>query len=513
MRTRRSVGVGALALAVAVSLGIGGCSGAPAGPDEPTTLRIGIESLPGNFSPATLGAFLPPAQPVYETLFTSMLEFGEHAPGLATGYERSDDWKTVTLTLRDDVTFVDGEKFTAAGLKTYLEGMATHDDWWIKSYWDAAAPTLTAVDETTLTISSETALSVNYRTFLGFLFLDAVIASPSVLDDFEGAATEPVGSGPYVLDTYTPEIGVSFVRNEEYRNPEAYPFDRIEYTVFADQIAALNALRAGQIDATKISTSLAEEADGAGFSISRPDLGGRSMMLYVADRNGTQNPAVGDVRVRQAMALAFDREAINESINHGYGRVSSQPFVETQPEYVADGDDRYAYDPDRARELMAEAGYADGFDLVLPSTSFFGINTWNPIVEQYLGDIGIRVTFDDLPTDRFFDAVVNSTQYPVMMYYEGFYQILPVFITGDAVFNLGFKVQDPVVDELWAAAQAGPQEAADEARAELGEYVVDQSLIITFAIPDDLWASVPEVSISSDEGAPRIVQFQLAGSN
>lgn len=506
MRSHPRVALSAAALAVAVSMGVGGCA-APAA-EAPHSIRIGIS--PDNLAQADLTnarTWVISVSTVYETLFKSFQEFGGFQPHLATGYELSDDWKSVTLTLREGVTFTDGEPFNAEALKTYLEGMAEVEHWSFKPKWDEVSPTLTVENDTTLTITAEEGMPPYNASFLGDLFGNVPIASPNVLDDLEAATAEPAGTGPYILESITPEVGASYVRNDDYWDPDAAPFETVDLIVFADDVAALNALTSGQVDAATVPRSSAAQAISQGLTINEPRLPGPGVMLIIADRNGVTNPAFADERVRQAMAFAFDREAINENLNQGYGRVSSQVFVETQPEYVPGGDDRYSYDPERARELMVEAGYADGFELVIPSQA--GFSAWEPIVAQYLGDIGIRVTFETMEPAAWFDAAANSTEYPVSMFVLGlgFWNALPVAID---LLN-PFKVTDPLVDELWPKAQVGPLAAASEARAQLGEYLLDQSILIQLATPDLLWATAPGYEVESDIGYPEMpLDFQLA---
>jgi peptide/nickel transport system substrate-binding protein len=514
MPSRWKTALVAVSAAAALSLAVAGCSTPEESPDAPDSIRIGItpDQLAGDYNLATTSLFPLSAGTMYESLFarSTNIETGGFGPNIATGYERSEDWKTVTLTLRDDVTYVDGEKLTAGTVKEYLDGMNGTEGWWFQSTWDLNSPTLTAVDDTTLEFTSDKPMTLRFRGFLHSLFTAVAIASPKALDDLEASAADPIGTGPYVIESSTPEVGMTLVRNEGYWNTEAFPFDEIELTVFADDVAALNALKAGQIDATKLSIPLGDEAANEGFTINLAPRD-RNVSLYIADREGTTNPAFADPRVRQAMAYAFDREAINESLNRGYGVVSTQPFSEGQAEYVPDGDDRYAYDPDRARELLAEAGYADGFDLVIPSTTFLGLNSWEPVVQQYLGDIGIRVTFDSYPdVGAYFTAATSDTSYPVLMYAEGPISTLPVFITSDAVFN-PFKIQDPVVDDLWAKVQSGPDDVADEAAAELGAYVVDESILIVFSAPGNIWATAPGFVVENKDGYPDLMTFQYEG--
>jgi peptide/nickel transport system substrate-binding protein len=506
--------VTAIAAATALSLAVAGCT-APAGEDEPTALRVGWPSwgLAGSYDPTGINLSTPSALAVYEGLFAwdSAIEYGGFQPNLATGYERSEDWKTVTLTLRDDVTFVDGEKFTAEGLKTYLEGMSQVEGWWFKATWDLNSPTFEAVDETTLVITSEKPMKLGFAGFLHVLFTVVVIASPNALDDLAASAENPLGSGPYVLESSTPEVSATFVRNEDYWNTQAFPFDTVEYLVFDDEVAGLNALTTGQIDATGISIPLAKEAESKGLTLSvYPDEpGGGGPALIVLDRAGVLNPALADKRVRQAMALAFDREAIRDSLNQGYGSTSGQPFLPGTPEYVDDGDDRYEYDPERAKELLAEAGYPDGFDLSILAGTTRGYTEYGPLVIQYLGDIGIRVTFDAFEDGDFFTKAISGTDHPVLLYSSGAVDTFYVFVSPDAVFN-PFKTPDATVEDLWSKINTGPDDAANDAADKLGEYVVDQSNVIVFSNPPQIWATAPGFTTENFSGTPSLARFGLA---
>jgi peptide/nickel transport system substrate-binding protein len=481
---------------VAALAATGGCA-APGSESSVDSIRIGVtpERLGGNYNVVTAGGLGMDVTSIYQTLFTATAEDPfAFVPDAATGFELSDDWKTITITLREGIVFSDGEHLTAPGVKEYFETLGATEDWYGKAGWDIANPTLTAPDETTLVITSD--IPINPRTFGPFaygLLAEIPLTSVRALDDLEALAETPVGSGPYALESVTAGVEATLVKNEDYWDADAYPFEEVTILVFEDQVAALNALKAGQIDTTNVNPALGAEAESAGF---RLDQGaGLAALLYVADREGSLQPALADVRVRTAMALAFDREAINENLNQGFGEVTSQPFLPGSPQYGEGGDDPYAYDPERARELMAEAGYADGFDLVIPSGVFQGNDVWKPVVQQFLGDIGIRVTFEDFPdTSAFFTAML-SAEYPVLVYGMNRVSTFGFFAAPDALFNV-FKIRDPLIDEMWPAITDGPDAAAEEAMQAIGDHVLEEVFLVPFAAPNSVWASAEGYSVN-----------------
>jgi peptide/nickel transport system substrate-binding protein len=500
-----------MSLVAVLALALVGCSAPAPEVDVPESLRIGVMpdanfDFSGDSTPLNLSLTVLDAKAPYEGLFApgSAAELGGFQPVLATGFERSDDWKTITVTLRDDVTFVDGETLTAPGVVAYLEGMATTDSWWFIPTWERVSPTLTALNDTTFEISSDTPLNLGYGQFVHTLFAFVPILSPKTLDDLD-SGTPPAGTGPYILESSTPDVGATFVRNNSYWNPEAYPFDNIEMTIFTDEIAALNALSSGQIDAVKLySKPLVEQAKSQGLTLnmeSAPSI----YVLYIADREGTVVPALADKRVRQAISLAFDREAIRDTLNLGYGWVSTQPFVETQPEYVEGGDDRYAYDPKRARQLLAEAGYPDGFDLAI-----LGGGDYAPIVIQSLADIGIRATVDSPPGDGWWQAASNPSKYGAQLGGGVPPNLIPAYAAGTAFFN-AFKVQDPKFNRLWDVIQNGPDAAAASAAKELGEYVLDEAFFTVTAVMNDYWVTAPGFAAQAIYEEPDLSGFTYTG--
>jgi peptide/nickel transport system substrate-binding protein len=482
----------------------------PGEPKGPTSLGIGIE--PGLFvgqyevTPGMLTLVDPSA--VYESLLFFDLESSSFEPFLAESYEFSDDRETATFVLRDDVQFSDGEHMDAEGVVASMAALVQKaiDDvaWGYEDY--EVQFRATGEYELEITTAKPMAPRLIGNAFSAVAVMP--IYSPAYVNDLEALTSSPVGTGPYLLEETVPQVSATFLRNPNYWNTDQEVFDTLKVTVFADPVAGLNALKSGQVDAVKIGVSAASDAQANGLKINQTS--GSSIGLWIGDRFGSIQPALADLRVRQAIELAFDREAINESLNFGYGRVTSQPFVEGTPEYVEGGDDRYGYDPEAARELMAEAGYADGFDITIPSTSFLGISAWEPVVSQYLGDIGIRVTFESFPDAGAYFTAALSGNYPVMVY-PATVIAMEVFFLPTAFFSFHDANSDPTVDELAATMALGSLEESNEAASEIGEYVLDQAWFAVIAGPNVLWAMSPDVDIVGQAGEnPRVGQFSVA---
>jgi ABC-type oligopeptide transport system, periplasmic component len=187
-----------------------------------------------------------------------------------------------------------------------------------------------------------------------------LVAAPSSFDD-ENAATTPVGSGPYILDTAASVTGTTYVytANPDYWNKDAVAYDNLTVNVIDDPTAVLNAIKAGEANGAKIADNTTiSEVEGSGWTIASNELDFQGLLLL--DRAGAMAPELGDVRVRRAINLAFDREALLESLQNGYGTVTEQIFPASSVAYDTALDSTYGYDPEGAKTLLTEAGYPNG---------------------------------------------------------------------------------------------------------------------------------------------------------
>ncbi|WP_159499879.1 ABC transporter substrate-binding protein [Microbacterium sp. 18062] len=463
--------------AIAISaLALSGCAGGDDSADGGSggTLTIGAVLSPTTLDPAgsEWGNRSPFYQAVYDTLLLATPDGGIE-PFLATDWSYNDDNTELTLTLRDDVVFSDGSALTAdvvaANLQRFKDGTSPDAGYF------AGIDAFTAVDDSTVLIT----LSAPDPALLNYLTRDpGLIASGEALES--DLATTPVGSGPYLLDTSATVTGTSYVytKNPDYWNPDLQHYDKLVINVLSDPTAALNAIKAGEANGVKLANNdnLAE-VEGAGWTVNTNELDFQGLLLL--DRAGTTNPALGDVRVRQALNYAFDRAALLTALQSDHGTVTTQVFPESSAAYDPALDDYYTYDPAKAEQLLADAGLADGFTLAMPSTTLLGATTYT-LIEQQLNDIGVTVEYTD--TGNNFIADLLAPKYPasfMALEQNPDWQLIQFMIAPTAVFN-PFGYSDPQVDEYIQQIQVGDEDTQAAVAKELNAYIVEQAWFAPF---------------------------------
>ncbi|MFT4305409.1 MAG: ABC transporter substrate-binding protein [Microbacterium sp.] len=413
-------------------------------------------------------------QSAYDTLLLADTD-GSIQPFLATDWSYNDDNTVLTLNLRDDVTFTDGSSLTGdvvvANLERFKAG--TSPD---ANYFDNVS-TVEATGEHQVTIT----LSAPDPALLSYLTRDAgLIASGDAISGGVDLATEMVGSGPYVYDAADSVSGTTYTytKNPDYWNPDLQHYDKVVVNVLTDTTAALNAIKAGEANGVKIGDNTQiSEIEAAGWTINENELDFQGLLLL--DRDGTMNSALADVRVRQAINMAFDRDALLQTLADGYGTVTEQVFPTSSAAYDESLDSYYSYDPEGAKELLAEAGYPDGFTLDMPTSSYFG--TAGPtLIAQQLADIGITVNYTDAGNNFIADLIAPKYAASFMALEQNpDWQLIQFMISPTATFN-PFHTTTSEVADLITTIQYGDEATQDEAAAELNRYLVENAWFAPF---------------------------------
>jgi peptide/nickel transport system substrate-binding protein len=406
-----------LALLAAALVSTAACSGGSDGgsgggaADGSSALKIAIQSQPRSLDPKELtdGEAGVVWNGIYDTLLWLDNDL-QVQPNAAESYEYSEDLRTLTLTLREGMTFSNGNPVTAEAARATLE--RTRKGPGHQSFRFAGVSSIEAPDERTLVIELE---EPDPAMLIALTQGAGVIADPTTFDDPD-LALDPVGSGGYTLADGTVD-GSTYVleRREDHWNLDAHPFETVTARVIQNKTATVNALQAGELNAGGVVPDQVPRLESSGFRISDPVLTAAGALLLL-DREGTITPALADVRVRKALNMAIDREGFVKSVLQGAGVATVQFANPAGDLYVEELEDAYTFDPEAARKLLAEAGYADGFSMTLPLT-LYAIQI-QPLMTQALKDIGITVKWVPLPPQEIASSM-RSADYPAAMWFNG----------------------------------------------------------------------------------------------
>ena len=382
---------------------------APGDDDTPgdtarTDIVVGMQLEPPVLDP-TINPAAAIAQITHLNVFeglTRIDEFGAVLPGLAQSWDISGDGRTYTFHLLEGVTFGDGTAFDSGDVKfTFLRNAGPDSTNSRKAYFtqmvDIATP-----DPATVVIELAEPSGL-------FLFNLAEVMSVIVApESAAGNATAPIGTGPFQFDSWVPGDSVTLVRNPLYRDPQAAALERVTFRFVNDAAAQITALLAGDVDVFPrlgALESVAQFQEDDRFKV----LVGNTEGETILSMNNAQAP-LDDIRVRRAISHAIDRQAIIDGSEFGFGVPIGTHFAPHHPAYV-DLTDRYAFDPARARALLAEAGFADGLDLTLRLPPVNYARRGGEIIAAQLADVGIRVEIIPVEWATWLEVVYAEKNY------------------------------------------------------------------------------------------------------
>ncbi|WP_159501737.1 ABC transporter substrate-binding protein [Microbacterium sp. 18062] len=497
---RRPIGRLTLATAAAAiaALSLPACSAATetTDPEEKdySVLTLAAATPPASWDPALqTSAFDGTWQwtAVYDTLLTCN-EDGTVGPGAAEDFELADDNTTLSLTLRDGMTFEDGAPVDAAAVTASIEHMQNGGG---SDAVRVAGLTVDAPDERTVVITSPEPRGL-LATYM--CLSPGIIASPEAIASAD-VDSVPVSSGPYAFDAAASTSGsvLTFTKRADYWNADAYPYESLVITVMPDATARLNALKTGQVDGAMIAGETVAEAEASRLEVLEWTDATNGIVVF--DRDGAIVPALADARVRRAMNMVFDREAIATGLFQGRAQPTAQMFGPDSDAYLAELDDTYAYDIEGARSLLAEAGYADGFDIEIPSRSP-QTDQANPLITQQLAQIGITVTETPLAAASAIPEILSGR---FAMTYIAMPLSSPLWNVGQSISPTAtWNVLDTQTAELTAltdAAQAAQGDELAELTQDINRYVVDNAWFVPWSLRTAYFATAGDVTV---DGVP-----------
>jgi peptide/nickel transport system substrate-binding protein len=372
-------------------------------PQPGGTLKLAFEANPDDLNPFTMNSLVSAlvVEQVYDTLFVFDQNL-EPQPNLCTSFEAPDE-KTYVFHLAGNATFSDGTPVTADDVKFSLE---TYKDPNVgASPWAQPIASVDVVDAHTARIN----LSQPYAPLIGYL---AWHYNPIVSKAFYEAnggdlKQKTMGSGPFVLEEFIPDQVIKFKRHDGYWQDGLPYFDAMEWTILPDDQARVAALRGGEVDNGDFLDHQAVEPfenspDWTVYEV--PTLTHGTTYL-----NCSTGP-LADARVRQALSYAVDRNEFLQTAALGYGQVTGYiPAPEKFWAIPVDELPTYQTNIDKAKELLKEAGYENGFDVTLRVSPQYVLDTANAqVLQQQLKAINVNVKIEQLEWGNLLDAWTKS---------------------------------------------------------------------------------------------------------
>ena len=389
----------AFLLAVSMVILLSPCTPQAAGPAESTTKETATLSTAATqpqtggiwkvmirnrsnvfgYPPRIVGADRDYAVPFFDRLL-SVGDDGKYKPGLALSWDASKDGKAITFKLRQGVTFHDGTPFNAQAVKANLDNLIPPKETLL-----SGITSVDVVDDYTVKLNLP---FYNNLVFFHFAANPACyMYSPEALkkNGEDWATTHPVGTGPFMLKEYQPNISLTLVKNPNYWQKGLPYLDGIVITQVADPMTQMLTLKAGQAHAIYDPQTSAVQLRDQGYPLLMAQIG----FSYMLNFDIKNSPIFSKRQVREAIEYAIDKEAICSGPGEGIYTPAYQIVPTTSPDYNKACPPR-KYNPARAKKLLAEAGYPNGFSFKI----FTKDDTWKDglvAIQSYLDKVGIKM--------------------------------------------------------------------------------------------------------------------------
>ena len=470
--------------------------------DESSTLTIGMNLTPYGWDPGSQPGYQNwPAEAVWGWL-AKCDSLQQLEPDVADQVEVIGN-QTVQAHIRDGLTFSDGTPVDSAAVAASYEFAKTS-----ARAADFEGIEIETPDAQNITITwPEPSVVINDRV------CSVPIAPASYLE--AGAFDVPISSGPYVYDPANSTAGavLTFTKRPDFWNADQYPFDAVVTTFIENEAAMVSALKTGQVDAALVAANNVAEVKASGLEV--VPFQGQTTRLLLTDHLGEIVPCLGDVRVRQAINMVFDKQAMADALYLGNAEPTAQVFRKGSVAYIDGLEDPYPYDVEAAQALMAEAGCEDGFPLQLPTMEGQNFETLMPYVTQQLGLLNIDVEQVPLSGANAIGDLLSGT-YPVVLWQLGnsSNSAFQIFVESypDGWWNLEHQ-PDEYVDSRYEQLATADAETSKQLQQEINRYIIDQAWQAPMVYMGTNFAYDPDVvsfPTQSDQEAltPKLRDFQ-----
>ncbi|MFC0339611.1 ABC transporter substrate-binding protein [Paracoccus niistensis] len=444
-------------------------------------LRIGLENDPDTLDPDRSRLFV--GRIVFTALCDKLVDVNEKleiVPQLATAWTQSEDGRSITFTLREGVKFHDGTDFNAEAVKANIERSKTLEDSVRKSEL-ASVESVEVISPTEVRLN----LSAPDATVMAQLTDRAgMMMSPAAFADGKDFASAPACSGPFKFVSRVAQDRIELERFADYWNADAIKLDRVVYLPIPDTTVRLANLQSGDLDMINqlAATDIPAVQGNGNLRVEQvTGLGYQGIYFNLANGPQSQNPLGQDARIRQALNLSIDRNAISQVVFQGAFPPAGQPFPPDSPYY----NEAYAAperDVEKAKALLAEAGAAIPLNIELQVPNRPENQQTAQMIQAMAAEAGFNI---NIVTKEYATLVSDGAEGNFQSHTKGWSgRIDPdgnlhQFVTTGAGFNDG-HYSNPEVDRLLNEARTLTDPAQRKERYDAAQAILQQDLPVSY---------------------------------
>jgi peptide/nickel transport system substrate-binding protein len=482
---RRSLTATLVALLAAVGTLLAGCGASGAGDSSDGTIRWGTKALFANWDPIVSGSTGATISltPIYESLFT-LDQQRQVEPALAAGYEYNAAGDQITITLKPNLTFQDGTPVDADAVKFNIDRIKSQDNSALKGSYNNVK-SATVVDPLTVRLDlGQQDYQIPYLLSVRGGMLPSKAAAQADPKKLNNGA--PVGAGPFKVVEYQPAAKMVLEKWDGYWDAANVHVKRIEINFAIDPSTLVAGLQSGVYNWAQLDPQQADQARRAGLDV-----------LAGVDRNwqqtflslNTNKAPFTDPAVVQAIRYAVNPKEFADKLGFGLAEPSEQPFPTGHPAYTDSLNGEHPFDPAKARDILAKAGYADGaisFEINGMAGTF---DQAGEVLQQQLKAVGITTTIHMLDQANWSKGYYSKTFSASLFGWVGrdsHVQGLTEHYDTGGVLNLSSPTTSPQFQEALKAVRATPIDAPDykaklQAAAKIGYETGSTVSLFTYA--------------------------------
>jgi peptide/nickel transport system substrate-binding protein len=361
-------------------------------------LVFGMQTQPNHLDPYLSGS--ADTRSILFNIFEGLVKpdkDGNLIPAVAESYKIADDASSYTFHIREGIKFHNGNEVTAEDVKFSLETASGLSGGKVLISELENISSVEIKDESTVVVHLK---QPDYE-FLPYL------TCAIVPKDYTEQDSHPIGTGPFEFESYTLQQSIVLKKNPNYWQPGLPKLDRVTFKLEPDSNALLLDLQGGSVDGASIANNIASQI-GSGFQL----IESNSNAVQLLGLNNAKAP-FDNVKVRKAICYAVNPDEIIDAVNFGKAVRSGTPVIPGLKKYFNDSL-THAYDQDieKAKQLLSEAGYPNGFSMTItvPSNYTVHVDTAQVIVSE-LSKVGIRATIEQVDFATWLENVYNNRQY------------------------------------------------------------------------------------------------------